>query len=36
MGMRYLQLGGVDNQVINSHDIYIHQSVNIMALTVTV
>ena len=36
MRMWNLQVRGIDDLVINSHDVDIHQAVNVMALTVTV
>ena len=36
MGMWNLQRGCIDDHVTDGHDVYIHQAVNIMALTVTV
>lgn len=33
--MRHLQRGGIDNKVINRHDVDVHQAVDVTALAVT-
>ena len=34
--MRHLQVGGVDDHIIHSHNINIHQTVDVIALAVAV